>query len=137
MRDPDSTRLHDTMRWALDANTDPAMASADWLATDIDPTATSATDLLSRETVSLESLRAAKSAFKTMRIIGETSQDRRLGARLYAAAICASFVFHNVRITSQSDSALFRAFSGLSGDDTIPAVLRELADRGLKRLNRP
>jgi len=135
MNDPAATRLSETMRWALDADVDPAMASADWLASDINSDVKSAVELLTRHDVSLQSLYQSKAAFKTMRIIGETSADRRLGARLYAASIASALVHHNVRITAQSDAAIARAFSGLAEDQTMPAILREIAAAAMVKLH--
>lgn len=119
------------LRWAIDHRCDPAVAAADWLAADIDETATSAEDLLTRPSLSLPKLRKAKSAFKTMRIVGETSADRRLGARLYAAAIAGGLVWHGRRISRQSDAALERAFTGLLDDVSMPGKLRDLAGKAL------
>ena len=134
MSDSDHTRLRDSLQWALDASCDPAMAAADWLATDIDPDAASAVDLITRATTNLDHLHQAKSAFKTMRIIGETSADRRLAARLYAGTIAAGLTHHDTRISGQSDSALRRAFDGLQRDESMPDALRELARSALDHL---
>ena len=120
-------RLGDALRWALDTCEDAASASADWLARDIDSRYGSAVDLLSDPAVTVLQLKQAKNAFKTMRIVGETSSDRRLGARLYAAAIAAALARHNELITSQSREALTRAFVGLLDDTSMPKTLRELA----------
>jgi hypothetical protein len=123
------------MRWALDAEADPAMASADWLAMDIDATQPSAIALLTDPSVSLSQLRRAKSVYKTMRIVGETSADRRLGARLYAASIAAGLVRHGRRISRQSDAALQRAFKGLMDDESMPSALREIAGKAICALD--
>ncbi len=119
------------LRWAIDNCCDPAVAAADWLATDIDESVTSAEALLTCPSISLIKLRQAKSAFKTMRIVGETSADRRLGARLYAAAIAGALVWHGKRISRQSDQALERAFIGLLDDTSMPRSLRDLAGKAL------
>ena len=129
MHDVNKTQLSDAMRWALDAEADPAMASADWLAMDIDQAQPSAVALLSDPSVSLSQLRKAKSVYKTMRIVGETAADRRLGARLYAAAIAAGLVRHGQRISRQSDSALHRAFKGLMDDDALADSLRDIGGK--------
>ncbi|MHC4947530.1 MAG: hypothetical protein ACYTG1_04625 [Planctomycetota bacterium] len=131
--DPDETtpRLDDALRWAIDSSVDPAMASADWLAMDIHGSSTDAVSLLTDSAVSLVQLRKAKSAYKTMRIVGETSSDRRLGARLYAASIAAGLVWHGKRISRQSDEALRRAFKGLLDDKRMPESLRSLAGKAL------
>jgi hypothetical protein len=75
----------------------------------------------------VEDLRKAKSAFKTMRILGETVADRRLGARLYLAAIASALVHHQQRISRQSDAALMRALDRLAIDRAVDARLQQLA----------
>jgi hypothetical protein len=135
MNENSKTQLTDALQWALDAMQSPATASADWLAKDIDPTAESAAQFLSNPHISLEMVRKAKSAFKTMRIVGETSADRRIGARMYAAAIAAGIVRHGKRVSRQSDSAIIRALQGLLDDMRMPAELRNLAGTALCALN--
>ncbi|MDY7108312.1 MAG: hypothetical protein SYC29_06710 [Planctomycetota bacterium] len=131
MNEQDRTQLSDAMRWALDSAADPSMASADWLAMDIDPSRRSAVALLTDAHVSLSQLRKAKSVYKTMRLVGETAADRRLGARLYTAAIAAALVRHGRRISRQSDAALRRAFRSVMDDESVPQDLREMADKAL------
>ena len=131
MHDVNKTQLSDALRWALEAEADPAMASADWLAMDIDASQPSAVALLTDPSVSLSQLREAKAVYKTMRIVGETSADRRLGARLYAASIAAGLVRHGQRISRQSEAALQRAFRGLMNDEAMPATLRDIAGKAL------
>jgi hypothetical protein len=119
------------LRWALDAMHNPSMAAADWLARDIDPGSSSAVAMLSSPTTTLEQVRQAKMAFKTMRIVGEKSADRRVGARMYAAAIAAGIVHHGKRISTQSDAALRRGFTALLNDQKMPRELRDLAGKAL------
>ncbi len=135
MKDEIKPQLNETLRWALDISANPAMASADWLAADIDPGCNSALDLLVNSTARLSHLRQAKNAFKTMRIVGETSADRRVGARFYAASIAAALVSHEKRISSQSDEALKRAFKSLLDDAEMPEKLRDLAGSALCALD--
>jgi len=134
MSENGKSQIVDAMRWALASSTDPALASADWIASDIDPTRPTVEALLTDPDVDLIRLRRAKSAFKTMRLIGETSKDRRLGARLYAASIAAGIVWHQRRVSQQSDEALRRAFHGLLDDHDMPQALRDLAGRALCEL---
>ena len=131
MNEEKRTRLREALQWALDTSADPSMASADWLAMDIDESRPSAVALLTDPAVSLSQLRKAKSVYKTMRMVGETPADRRLGARLYAAAIAAALARHGRRISRQSDAALRRAFQALLEDEDIPAALREMAGKAL------
>ena len=73
-------QLGDALRWALELTTNPAIAAADWLARDIDPSRASAVELLTDSKVSLDMLKKAKNAFKTMRIVGEHAADRASGS---------------------------------------------------------
>jgi hypothetical protein len=123
--------LCEALRWALDTSVDAATASADWLAMDIDPRHATAESLLTDSEITLTRIRRAKDVYKTMRIVGETSADRRVGARLYAAAIAAGLVWHGRRISAQSDEALRRAFAGLLDDRSMSRRLRDLAGKAL------
>jgi hypothetical protein len=107
------------------------MASADWLAADIDPDGRGAIDLVTDKHVPLDVLQRAKSAFKTMRIVGETTADRRLGARLYLAAIASGFVHHRRRISSQSIEAIMRNLRTMVDDAEAPPSLRALAGQAI------
>ena len=122
-----NTQLSDALRWALEAMQSPAMASADWLAMDIDPHAPSAAALLANPSITIDQVRKAKSVFKTMRIVGETSADRRIGARMYAAAIAAGIVRHGIRVSRQSDRAVSKGLQGLLDDRRMPPELSQMA----------
>ncbi len=128
--------LGDAFRWALEATLDPALAAADWLAHEIDADHQTAVGLLTDPSISLEKLAAAKAAYKTMRIVGETAADRRLGAKLYAAAIAAALAHHQQRISRQSDAAVRRAVEALVDDATVAQPLRTVAGAALCALNR-
>jgi hypothetical protein len=123
--------MSDALRWALDSLHHPAMASADWLARDIDPAHPTVADLLTNPSITLEQIRQAKSVFKTMRIVGEKSADRRIGARMYAAAIAAGIVRFGRKVSTQSDAALRKGFQGLLDDRRMPGPLRDLAGLAL------
>lgn len=123
--------LTDVFRSAVEAELDPATASADWLARDIDPRHSTAVALLADPDVSIDNLKKAKDAYKTMRILGETSADRRLAARLYAAAIAAGFAHHHRRISRQSTTALRRGLQSLAEDNEMAGDLRRLAGAAL------
>ncbi len=126
--------MTDVLRSAVEASVDPAMAAADWLARDIDPTRNSAIELLTDPDVDANTLAKAKDVYKTMRILGETSADRRLAARLYAAAIAAAMVRHRLSISRQSKAALRRALKTLQEDAEAPEPLRHLAGTALCHL---
>lgn len=134
-RIPSKTRLAQALRWALENSGNPSMASADWLAEDIDPNHRSAVHMLTDPAVELPKLMKAKSVFKTMRIVGETPADRHIGARLYAAAIAAALARHGKRISTQSERALRKGFQNLLNDKEMPKVLRDLGGLGLVTLD--
>jgi hypothetical protein len=131
--DPASTRdpMGEAIQWALDSLHQPAMAAADWLARDIDPKHSTAVTLLTDPNITLAQIRQAKSVFKTMRIVGEKAADRRIGARMYAAAIAAGLVRFGKKVSTQSDEALTRGFQGLLEDRRMPEPLRDLAGTAL------
>ena len=128
-------RLSEVIRCALEASMDPAMAAADWLARDIDSNCVGAVDLITDSNVTLDRLQQAKAAFKTMRVLGETSADRRLAAKLYAATIAAGLIRFKIRISRQSDDALQRGLQTLLDDADMPDRLRDLAGAALCILN--
>ena len=128
--------LSDVIRSALEASVDPAMAAADWLARDIDPTRLTAVALITDPDVPLDHLQRAKTVYKTMRILGETSADRGVAARLYAAAIAAALLRHKCRISRQSDGALRRGLQSLLHDAQMPDRLRDLAGEALRLINK-
>lgn len=126
--------LGETFRWVVESGLDQATAAADWLARDIDARYDSAFDLLTDEGVALETLRRAKDVYKTMRVVGETPADRRLGARLYAASIAAALARHGERISTQSDAAILRSLSSLAEEQCMPDGIRSLAGTALCHL---
>ena len=128
-------QLSEVLRSAMEVSANPAMAAADWLARDIDPQCSSAVALLTDPKVSIENLRKAKDVYKTMRILGESSTDRRVAARLYAATIGAGLIHRGKRISRQSDAALRRGLEALLDDMDMPEPLRRLAGSGLNRLD--
>ncbi len=130
-------QLSEVLRSAQEVSADPAMAAADWLARDIDPQCNSAVALLTDPKVSIENLRKAKDVYKTMRILGESSTDRRVAARLYAATIGAGLVHRGKRISRQSDAALTRGLEALQADMEMPDPLRRLAEAALIMLEAP
>ena len=131
MNTPMQKNLSDALQWALDAMHYPAMTSADWLARDIDPNQPTAAAFLTNPDITLQHVRQAKSVFKTLRIVGETSADRRIGARMYAAAIAAGIVRFGTRISTQSDRAVHKGLQALLDDRAMPTPLRDLAGSAL------
>jgi len=133
----DRSQLSDVIRWALEVEDAPAMAAANWLARDINPDCPSAVALVTGASVPVQQLEQAKHVFKTMRMLGETKADRRLGGQLYLAAIAAALVHHGTRISRQSDRALQRALAKMVDDTTAPQELRTLASYALRWLGPP
>lgn len=111
------------------------MAAADWLAADLSPSGSGALSLLTDPTTPVDVLRAAKEAFKIMRVMGEQVADRRLGARLYLGAIASALAYHGARITSQSDDALVSALREMRDDDGVHESLRHLATVALRSVD--
>ena len=130
--DPDGTSA--AIGWAAACGPTDAMASVNWLAADASPAHGTAEALLSDPNVPLNALLSAKNAYKTLRVVGETAEDRSQGARWYAATIAAGLVHHRTRISAKSDQALDRALADLVDDTDMPPTIRELAVRALFRL---
>lgn len=128
MTDAKRQQLGEALRWALELTNNPSTAPADWLARDIDPDKSTVTELLTDPDVEIDTLKKAKNAFKTMRIVGEHAADRRLGARMYLASIAAALVHHSERITEQSDEVLLKALREFVRDEDMPEPLRDMAD---------
>ncbi len=129
------TRLSALFNWAIEFNEDPAMAVADWLARDLRPGCQSAVSLLTSPLTDLATLERAKAVYKTLRIVGETAADRRLGGRMYAASIAAALVLHGAKVSRQSDAALQRSFAELAQEPAVPEAIRDLAARAAGLLN--
>ncbi|MDG2055237.1 MAG: hypothetical protein P8J86_11080 [Phycisphaerales bacterium] len=134
MNDTDQSSYSQVLRWALQDSSDSAMASANWLASDIDSGHDSVEALLDDPKAPLSNIQQAKGVFKTMRVVGETTADRRLGARLYAATIASALVHHKEQISTQSDAAITRSLTALADDRKMPSRLRRLAREALSGL---
>ena len=131
---PGHTNLGESIEWAFSSDKDPAMTMADWLIHEIHPASESAVEFIVDPGRTTEELTSAKDVFKGMRVDGESTDDRRLAARLYTATIAAALVRHAKRITTQSDKALTKALEGLSEDAGVDGRLRELAAGAIRHL---
>ncbi|MCH2162909.1 MAG: hypothetical protein MK085_13700 [Phycisphaerales bacterium] len=135
MSDP----LSESLRWALQFGNDPAVSAADWLARELAPETTSASNAIlvpaSEPTADLDRLKLLKKAFKTLRLSGETSDDRRAGARYYAAVQAAAIVRHGVRISRQRIERVQQALQEFKDDDVLPDGIRALVSEALERLD--
>lgn len=129
---PDAaSALSDTLRWAFELDQSPTLAGATWLTREIIPDAKDPFDAILAPGTSLDALRELKNAYKMLRTTGVTAAERSLAARLYAATIAAALVRYKTQISTQTPSALLRAFTELTEDDTMPSALREVASLAL------
>lgn len=129
---PDSaSKLGDTLRWAFELDQSPALAGATWLTREIIPEAKDPFDAILSPTTSLDALRELKNAYKMLRTTGVTAPERSLAARLYAATIAAALVRHKTQISTQTPTALHRAFTELAEDNAMPGALRDVASLAL------
>ena len=128
---PASDPLSDSLRWALALGHEPDRSPIDWLAVELDPKATDATDAILRvddePKRDLARLLLLKSGFKTLRIGGESVADRRLAARFYAASIAGGVVRHRCWISNQRPDRAIEAIRDLLEDESMPSSLRDLA----------
>ena len=130
--------LSDSLRWALALGTEPERAMVDWLAVELVPGAQDAVEAITRPAEDLETdrrrLDLLKSGFKSLRIGAESSSDRRLAARCYAATIAAGVVRHGCWITTQRPEKAIEAIRDLESDPEIGVPLREVATAALARI---
>jgi hypothetical protein len=134
VNDPGSSQFGASLGWAMDNFKDEALAAVNWLVSDIDPSYDSALQMVTDATVPLDTLVRSKEAFKVMRMMGETTADRRIAARFYAAVIAVALARHDVRISTQSTSALKRGFESLQSDVLLNRVMRETTLIAIRRL---
>jgi len=131
MTDP----LTDSLRWALAIGSEPERSAVDWLAAELIPDRPNAVDAICitdpDPEQDLRRLRLLKSGFKTLRLSGEHSTDRRLAARYYAATIAAGVVRHRCWITRQRPDRLLSALRDLAADEHVDHKLREIATQAI------
>lgn len=128
------TELGTTLGWAVETESDPSMATADWLVQDALPGAKGIFAMVNDPTVPVETLVQLKDAFKAWRIMGENARDRRLAACCYALVIAAGLVHAGRRISSQSDSALLRSLQTIRLDKTCAEHVRGLVEQAIRLL---
>lgn len=130
--------LSDSLRWALALGATPEHTMVDWLATELVPGATTAVQAITDADEDAERdrrrLDLLKSGFKSLRVGAESSGDRRLAARCYAATIAAGVVRHGRWITSQRPEKAIEAIQDLADDETVALPLRDLAAAALNRI---
>ena len=127
--------LTESLRWAIAIGAEPERSTADWLAIELAPGTGNAVeaigDPLPDPEADLERLRLLKRGFKTLRLGGEDSADRRLAARYYAATLAAGVVRHGVWISRQRTDRIIEAVQGLADDEAIDDRLRAVASTAL------
>lgn len=127
--------LTDSLRWAIAIGAEPERSTADWLAIELAPGAENAVaaicDSIPDADADLERLRLLKRGFKTLRLGGEDSTDRRLAARYYAATLAAGLVRHGLWISRQRTDRIVEAVQGLADDEAIDDRLRAVASTAL------
>jgi hypothetical protein len=126
-----NSALGDTLRWAFELDQSPALTGATWITREIIPAARDPFDAILAQSTSLDALRELKNAYKMLRTTSATAPERSLAARLYAATIAAALVRYNVAISTQSSTALARAFTELMDDEAMPERLRDIASLAL------
>ena len=129
--------LGTALGWAVETESDPSMATADWLAQDAFPRAHGIFALVNDPEIPVEVLVQLKDAFKAWRIMGENVRDRRMATYCYALVIAAGLVHAGQRISSQSDGALLRSFQTIRMDKTCAERVRGLIDRAIRMLQTP
>ena len=128
--------LSDSLRWVLALGANPSQSPIDWIAIELDPESSNAAEAITRSQPEADSdldrLQLLKSGFKSLRLSGETSADRRVAARYYAATIAAGVVRHKTWITEQRAERATSAIKDLHEDQSIPESLRTLAAQALE-----
>ncbi|MBM4113952.1 MAG: hypothetical protein FJ253_11395 [Phycisphaerae bacterium] len=130
--DPDA--MHETLAWVLNSESACDWSIADHMARELDPRCLGAIDLITSGHATLETLVRAKALFKTLRLEGETAEDRQLGSQLYAGAIAAAIVGFGEPATRQRPESLRRAFVRMQENLSLPPSLRQLARRAERAL---
>ena len=131
------TELGTALGWAVETESDPSMATADWLVQDAMPGSKGIFAMVNDPTVPVETLVQLKNAFKAWRIMGENPRDRRMAACCYALVIAAGLVHRGRRISSQSDSALLRSLQTIRLDKTCSDRVRGLVEQAIRLLQSP
>ena len=131
-----SDGLSDSLRWALALGTEPERAMVDWMAHELVPQAPDAATAISvpaaDPAADRRRLYLLKSGFKSLRVTAESTADRSLAARCYAATIAAGVVRHGVWITRQRTEKAIAALQDLADDTTIAPPLRTLAVEAIR-----
>ena len=120
MNNPSQSGIDHPIEWAMETDHDPYFMIANWLVRDLMNSKVDATTVLTSEDTSESDLLKLKTIFKHLRVEGETTADRRLGAKLYATTIASGLVFHQKLISEQSPTRIMQAFIDLENDEQLP-----------------
>lgn len=131
---PGGDPLYQTLEWVLHSLDDPALAAADWVAQEVDPSRPSAEELLGDPQTPLSRVVRARSFYMALRADGEGAPERTLGGRMAIVAAAAALVYYNERITPHDDAALAAAFRAAEQDPAVPAQLRALLKKAIEAL---
>jgi len=124
--------LYQTLDWVLKSLDNPALASADWVAQEVDPSRPNAVALLTDPATPLSRVVRARSFYMALRADGESAAERTLGGRMALAAAAAALVFHRERITAHDDAALTAALRAAEQDASVPAPIRSVIRRAIQ-----
>jgi len=128
--------LGDTLRWAFELDSSPALAGASFLTREIIPGAKDPFEAIDEPSTTVRQLEDLKNAYKMLRTTGATAPERSLAARLYAATIAAALVRHGALISTQQPFTLAAAFEELAADREMPERTREIATLAIDALGR-
>ena len=134
MNNPSQSGINHPIEWAMETDHDPYFMIANWLVRDVMNSKVDATTVLTSEDTSESDLLKLKTIFKHLRVEGETTADRRLGAKLYATTIASGLVFHQKLISEQSPTRIMQAFIDLENDDQLPNSIRSIARQAIEAM---
>ena len=128
--------LGDTLRWAFELDTSPALAGAAFLTREIIAGSKDPFEAIVAASTTLHQLEDLKNAYKMLRTTGATAPERSLAARLYAATIAAGLVRYGAMISRQNPFTLAKAFEEMSADPEMPERIRELGPLAIDAMGR-
>ena len=128
--------LGDTLRWAFELDSSPALAGASFLTREIIPGAKDPFEAIVSPDTTQHQLEDLKNAYKMLRTTGATAPERSLAARLYAATIAAALVRYGALISRQNPFTLAKAFEEMAADPDMPERIRELGPLAIDAMAR-
>ena len=128
--------LGETLRWAFELDSSPAVAGAAFLTREIIPGAKDPFEAIVSPDTTQHQLEDLKNAYKMLRTTGATAPERSLAARLYAATIAAALVRYGALISRQNPFTLAKAFEEMAADPDMPERIRELGPLAIDAMAR-